>query len=104
MKYFAKAIAHTKTIAFAKWPIFNIISLLQYLVLYRAALLHRITPSILTCFTEFKILVQIEYFAKAVAQANAVAFVASSHFVYTWLFFFFFFVCVFLLLFCFVFF
>ena len=30
--------------------------------------------SILTCFGEFKILAQIEYFAKAIAHAKAIAF------------------------------
>ena len=35
IKYFAKAIAHAKGIDFARWPIFNIVSFLEYLVFFR---------------------------------------------------------------------
>ena len=35
-EYFAKAIAHAKAIDFARWPIFNIVSFLEYLVFFRA--------------------------------------------------------------------
>ena len=36
IKYFAKSIEHAKAITFARWPIFNIVSFLEYLVLFRA--------------------------------------------------------------------
>ena len=35
IKYFAKAIAHAKAVDFARWPIFNIVSFLEYLVFFR---------------------------------------------------------------------
>ena len=35
IKYFAKAIAHAKLTAFARWPIFNIVSFLEYLMFFR---------------------------------------------------------------------
>ena len=35
IQYFAKAIAHAKAIDFARWPIFNIVSFLEYLVFFR---------------------------------------------------------------------
>ena len=35
-EYFAKAIAHAKAIDFARWPILNIVSFLEYLVFFRA--------------------------------------------------------------------
>ena len=36
IEYFAKAIAHAKAIDFARWPIFNMVSFLEYLVFFRA--------------------------------------------------------------------
>ena len=36
IEYFAKAIAHAKALDFARWPIFNMVSLLEYLVFFRA--------------------------------------------------------------------
>ena len=34
IEYFAKAIAHAKAIDFARWPIFNMVSFLEYLVFF----------------------------------------------------------------------
>ena len=36
IEYFAKAIGYAKAIDFARWPIFNIVSFLEYLVFFRA--------------------------------------------------------------------
>ena len=36
IEYFGKAIAHAKVIAFPRWPIFKIVSFLEYLVVFRA--------------------------------------------------------------------
>ena len=36
IEYFAKAIAHAKAIDFARWPIFHMISCLEYLVSFQA--------------------------------------------------------------------
>ena len=36
IEYFAKAIVHAKAIHFARWPIFNMVSFLEYLVFFRA--------------------------------------------------------------------
>ena len=36
IEYFAKAIAHAKAIDFARWPIFYIVSFLEYLMFFRA--------------------------------------------------------------------
>ena len=36
IEYFAKAIAHAKAIDFARWPIFNIVSFLEYFMFFRA--------------------------------------------------------------------
>ena len=78
IEYFAKAIVHAKAIDFARWPIFNMVSFLEYLVFFRAVfcaeLLQGNTESILTYFRQFKILAQIEYFAKAIAHAKAIDF------------------------------
>ena len=72
IEYFAKAIAHAKAIDFARWPIFNIVSFLEYLVFFRAVFWN--TESILRYFSQIKILAQIEYFAKAIAHAKAIDF------------------------------
>ena len=78
IQYFAKAIAHGNAIAFGKWPIFSIVSFLEYLVFSRAVFLHNFsnvnTDSILTSFREVKFLAQIDYFAKAIAHAKVIAF------------------------------
>ena len=77
--YFAKRIALAKAIAFGSWPIFNIVSFLEYLVFFRAVFFAENysnvnTESVLTCFREFKFLAQTDYFAKAIAHGNAIAF------------------------------
>ena len=36
IEYFARAIAHTKAIHFARWPIFNMVSFLEYSVFFRS--------------------------------------------------------------------
>jgi len=78
IEYFAKAIAHAKAIDFARWPIFNIVSFLEYLVFFREVFPQNYSnenrESILTYFREFKILAQNEYFAKAIAHAKAIDF------------------------------
>ena len=75
VEYFAKAIPYAKGMAFARWPIFKIVSCLQYLVflpgLFAQNISDKVAKSILTCFRQFKILGQIEYFAKAIAHAKA---------------------------------
>ena len=72
IEYFAKAIA------FARWPIFNIVLFLEYLVFSRAVFAQNYfsvnTESILTVFRECKSLASIEHFAKAIAHAKAIAF------------------------------
>ena len=78
IKYFAKAIAHAKAIDFARWPIFKIVSFLEYLVFFQGFLAQNISSKlaelILTCFRQFKFLAQIKYFAKAIAHAKAIEF------------------------------
>ena len=41
--HFAKALAFAWAIAFVRWPIFKLVSFLQYLVFFRAVFLHRTT-------------------------------------------------------------
>ena len=36
IKYFAKAIGHAKAFDFTRWPIFKMVSFLEYLVFFRA--------------------------------------------------------------------
>ena len=36
IEYFAKAIGHAKALDFTRWPIFNMVSFLEYLVFFRA--------------------------------------------------------------------
>ena len=78
IKYFAKAIAHAKAIDFARCPIFNNVSFLEYLVFFRAVFSQNYfnlnTELILTYFRQFKGLAQIEYFAKPIAHAKAIDF------------------------------
>ena len=55
IEYFAKAIAHAKVTAFPRWPIFNSVSSLKYLVSFEVVFLAQNytnvnTDSLLTCF------------------------------------------------------
>ena len=63
IKYFVKAIAHAKAIDFARWPILNMVSVLEYLVFFRAVFCANYsnvnTESILAYFRKFKIVAQI---------------------------------------------
>ena len=43
IEYFAKAIVHAKAIDFARWPIFNMVSFLEYLVFFFSGFFRRIT-------------------------------------------------------------
>ena len=45
IEYFAKAIAHAKAIDFARWPIFYIVSFLEYLVFFRAVFCAKLLQS-----------------------------------------------------------
>ena len=78
IEYFAKAIAHAKNIDFARWPIFNMVSFLEYLVSFQAFFAQNYsnvnTEWIVTYFRQFKILAHIEYFANAMAHARAIDF------------------------------
>ena len=85
IEYFAKAIAHAKAIEFPRWLIFNIVSFLEYLVFFENILVffeqffaqnysNVNTEWISKCLREFKILAQIECFAKAIAHAKNIDF------------------------------
>ena len=79
IEYFAKAIAHAKLIDFARWPIFNMVSFVEYLVFFfERFFAHNYSnvnkESILTYFRQFKILAQIEFFAEAIAHTKAIDF------------------------------
>ena len=78
IEYFAKAIAHANAIDFARWPIFNMVSFLEYLVSFQAFFAQNYsnvnTEWIVTYFRQFKILAHIEYFANAMAHARAIDF------------------------------
>ena len=43
--YFAKAIAHAKAIDFARWPIFNMVSFLEYLVFFQVVVCTELVSS-----------------------------------------------------------
>ena len=75
IEYLPKAIAY----AFPRWPIFHIVLFLEHLVFFRVFFFAQNysnvnTESIFTCFREYKSLAQIEYFARAIPLAKAIAF------------------------------
>ena len=80
--HFAKAIDFTWGIAFAKWPIFKLVSFLECLVFFRAVFCTEQLKSSCTMdfrmFLAFLIFDPADHFAKAIDFTLAIAFARSA--------------------------
>ena len=69
-EFFTQTDHFAKCIAFARWPIFKMVSLLQYLVFFAQKNSNVLVESFFKLFWPFEVLTQTDHFAKSIAFAR----------------------------------